>query len=346
MTLRILVMGGTKFIGRHFVESAIRKGHSVTLFHRGKTGPGLFHESAHLIGDRDRDLRLLENGTWDATVDFGAYLPRQIHALGKVLKQRSGLYALVSSTAVYAVPQAFGFDEDSPLVTLADPACEEVTDKTYGGLKVLCEQAAEKIFSNLLVIRPTYVVGPFDYTGRFTYWVERIARGGEVLAPGPQEAFFQLVDVRDLTAWITELLEHHVEGTFHVANPFPPVTFAQLLESIARTVAPAGTRFTWVDRSFLIEGGVDGTRLPLWPGASRDGVVEAADPARARLAGLVTRPLVDTIRELHIHEAQSPTPVEASVGLTAVQEASLLTAWRLQRPEAGTGSREHDARDQ
>lgn len=223
----------------------------MTLFHRGRAGAGLFPECAHFIGNRERDLHLLENGNWDATVDLSAYLPRQVHALGQVLKQRSGLYALVSSTAVYAAPQAFGFDEDSPRVALADPACEEVTDETYGGLKVLCEQAAEKTFSNLLIVRPTYVVGPFDYTGRFTYWVERIARGGEVLAPGPQEAFFQLIDVRDLTGWVTKLLEQHVEGTFHVANPFPPVTFAQLLEDIARAVAPAGTRFTWVDRSFL-----------------------------------------------------------------------------------------------
>jgi 2'-hydroxyisoflavone reductase len=330
MTLRILVMGGTRFIGRHFVQSAVRRGHSVTLFHRGRTGAGLFPECINFIGDRDHDLSLLEKDSWDATVDLSAYLPRQVHALGEVLKRRSGLYVLVSSTAVYAASQTFGFDEDSRLATLVDPACGEVTDKTYGGLKVLCEQAAEIMFSNVLIVRPTYVVGPFDYTGRFTYWVERIAMGGEVLAPGPQDTFFQLIDVRDLASWITNLLEQHVEGIFHAANPFPPVTFAQLLGIIAQAVAPAGTRFTWVDRSFLIEAEVDARSLPLWPGANPEGVLEAANPARARSAGLVTRPLVDTIRELYVHEAQSPTSVEGPLGLTAARETSLLKAWRQQ----------------
>ncbi|MFI7080218.1 NAD-dependent epimerase/dehydratase family protein [Micromonospora sp. NPDC049903] len=326
--MRILVMGGTKFIGRHFVIAAERRGHSVTLFHRGRHSTTLFPDAEQVIGDRDRDLGLLADGTWDTTVDFSAYVPRQVRQIGAALGERSGRYVLLSSTAVYAPPQRYGFREDAPLVALSDPTTEDMTDETYGGLKALCERAASETFSDPLIVRPTYVVGPLDYTGRFTWWVQRIARGGEVLAPGPQDALFQLIDVRDLTEWLVRMLEAGSGGTYHLAHPFPPVSFGTMLADIVGVVGRNDTTLTWVDREFLLAAGVDGTSLPLWPGAGPDGVLEAADPARAIGVGLVTRSLPETIRDLYQHECASPTPVPEPVGMTPEAETELLQRWR------------------
>jgi len=179
-------------MGRHFVEAAIAKGHKVTLFHRGRSGAELFPEATHLIGDRDKSLDFPTAAEWDATVDFSAYLPRHVRELSSAVTGRSGVYVFISTTAAYAPPQRYGFTEDSPLVGLSDTSSEEVTDETYGGLKVLCERAAEELFQECVIVRPTYVVGPLDYSGRFTYWVRRIAQGGEVLSPGPADAFFSM----------------------------------------------------------------------------------------------------------------------------------------------------------
>lgn len=326
--MRILTIGGTRFIGRHFVERAISRNHSVTLFHRGQSTSSLFRQSTHVVGDRNNDLQLLADGSWDVTVDFSAFTPRQVRQLAVAIRSRSDQYMLVSSTAVYAPPEPYGFDEDAPRITLADPVPEEVTNDSYGGLKALCEDAAIQCFSDPLIIRPTYVVGPYDYTGRFTYWVNRIARGGDILAPGPTDAYFQLIDVRDLTEWMVSLLEQDITGTYHAATPFPPTSFGKLLDDIASCVAPSGTTFSWVDQSYLLNTRLEGAELPLWPGANPDGIIEAADPSRAKRTGLVTRPIIETIRQICDHELHSPTPVKTPVGLDAKREAELLASWR------------------
>ena len=178
--MRILLIGGTRFIGRHVVESALAANHEVTIFHRGKTGADLFPDVEHRIGDRNADLSPLAEGTWDATVDTCAYVPNQVHELADTLGQRGGHYLLVSSVSAYASPITRGYTEDAPLAQLDDPTTEEVTDETYGGLKVLCERVAvERFGPRTAIVRPTYVVGPDDYTWRFPYWVARIAKGGE-----------------------------------------------------------------------------------------------------------------------------------------------------------------------
>ena len=184
--MRILVIGGTRFVGKHFVEQAVARGHDVTLFHRGRTGMDLFPDLDHRIGDRDTDLSTLAEGEWDATVDTCAYLPRQVHTLADILGDRGGHHLLVSSVSVYAPPTGPGIDEDAALIELDDPTAEVVTAETYGGLKVLCERAAvERHGPSTLLVRPTYVVGPDDYTWRFPWWVQRIARGGTVVASVP-----------------------------------------------------------------------------------------------------------------------------------------------------------------
>ena len=291
--MRILIIGGTVFVGRHIAEAAIAAGHDVSVFHRGRSGADLFPGATHLTGDRDSDLAALATGEWDATIDVCAYFPRQVEVLAGALGGRAGRYVLISSTSAYKTPVSSGFDEDAPLAELADPATEEISDETYGGLKVACERLAAELFGpdRTTVIRPTYVVGPHDYSYRFTWWVERIARGGTVLAPGPQDGPIQVIDARDMGHWIVSLAERAVAGTFHAVSPPPPFGFGEMLEAIAAVVAPAGTRLTWVDADFLIEFGESAESIPLWPGGDSESDINTADPSRAYAAGLAPRPL-------------------------------------------------------
>jgi 2'-hydroxyisoflavone reductase len=326
--VRILIIGGTRFVGRHIAAAALDRGHEVTLFHRGKSGTDLFGEATHLLGDRDGDLAALGSGTWDATIDVCAYVPRQVDTLAAALGDRGGRYVFISSLSVYATPQPPLFDEDAPLIELPDPTVEEVTDATYGGLKVLCERAGRDRFGDgTLVIRPTYVVGPFDYTGRFTWWLRRIARGGEVLAPEPADAPIQVIDARDMATWAVELVEKGAGGTFNGVSPSPPFGFADLLGEIAAVAGPPGTTLTWVDRSFLLEAGENDLTLPMWPGGDPAGMFEAADTSRSYGSGLAPRPLARTIRETLEHELAEPTQVRFDVGIPAEREADLLARW-------------------
>lgn len=324
-TLRLLVVGGTQFVGRHIVTAALDRGHEVTLLHRGRTGDDLFPDATHVHADRDGDLTAvpeLTEGSWDATVDVSAYVPRQVRALGAALGGRAGRYLYVSTVSVYD-PPAPDFDEDAPLLALDDPTTEQVTAETYGGLKALCEHAARGAFAALTVVRPTYVVGPWDHTGRFTYWVRRIARGGEVLVPGPADAPVQVVDARDQAAFVVSLVERGIDGTFSCCTPAPPYGLGDLLAAVVAEVAPPGTALTWVSPEFLHAHDVPASALPLWHGGARE-PVGAASPGRAYAAGLTPRPLARTIRDTLDHE---PTPLVDGVGLDAEREAELLAAW-------------------
>jgi 2'-hydroxyisoflavone reductase len=329
--MRILLIGGTRFIGRHVVESALAAGHDVTIFHRGKTGGELFPDVEHRIGDRNTDLSSLADGRWDATVDTCAYVPRQVHELAEALGERAGHYELVSSVSAYASPPLRGFREDAPLAQLDDPTVEEVTDETYGGLKVLCERAAvERFGPRTVLVRPTYVVGPDDYTWRFPWWVARIARGGDVLAPGPADAPSQVIDVRDMATWMVGLLERGESGPFHAAGPSASFTWGEQLDAIAGSVAAAGTTLHWVAAQFLVEARVDDTAVPLWPGVDPDVLVMTADPAAALATGLTIRPLAETVRDTLAWTRTVEQP--AKPGLAPADEAVLLEKWRAQHP--------------
>ena len=332
--MRILIIGGTKFVGRHISEAALGAGHDLTVFHRGSTGAELFPRAAHLIGDRNGDLAALSAGEWDATIDVSAYFPRQVRSLAGALNGRGGQYVLISSTSAYRTPVAPGFSEDAPLAELDDPATEEITDQTYGGLKVACERAAVELFgpggtaAGATVVRPTYVIGPYDYSYRLTWWVERIARGGTVLAPGGAADPIQVIDARDMGSWIVSLASRAVTGVFHAVSPAPPFGFGDLLEAIAAEVAPPGTTLTWVDADFLTEQAETETHLPLWPGGDSERDINTADPSAAYAAGLTPRPIRQSVAEIREAEQAAPTPVPAGLGLTPEREAELLTAWR------------------
>ena len=288
--MRLLVIGGTRFVGRHLVEAALAAGHDVTLVHRSATE--LFPSARHVLADRDDDLSALADGEWDATVDMCAYLPGQVRSLAAALGDRGGHHVLVSSVSVYADPPGPGGDEDSALLPVAGDDVDEVTETTYGPLKVACERAATASYGDrLAVVRPTYVVGPNDHTGRYPWWVRRMARGGQVLAPGAPEDPAQVVDVRDLADFQLGLATGQIAGVFNAVRPTLP--WSELLEATA-AIAPAGTTLTWVDGEWLTEQGVTGADLPLWsegvvdwavrdvPGAGRGGGTAAPTAVRDR----------------------------------------------------------------
>jgi 2'-hydroxyisoflavone reductase len=327
--MRILIIGGTVFVGRHIAEAALAAGHDVTVFHRGRTGADLFPSATHLTGDRNEDLSALSTGQWDATIDVCAYFPSQVRQLGEALGGRGGQYVFISSTSAYRSPVSPGFSEDAPLAELDDPTSEEFADETYGGLKVACERTASELFGadGVTVVRPTYVIGPYDATYRFTWWVERMARGGTVLAPGGAADPIQVIDARDLGRWVVRTVERSVTGIFHAVSPPPPFGFGELLEAIAAEVAPWGTRLTWVDADFLVEFGESTETIPLWPGGDSEREINTADPARAYAAGLAPRPIRQSIAEIHAAELATAAKPPARVGLTAERESELLAAW-------------------
>ncbi|HXP19509.1 MAG TPA: NAD-dependent epimerase/dehydratase family protein [Streptosporangiaceae bacterium] len=331
--MRILIIGGTAFVGRHIAQTALTAGHDVTLFHRGQTGANLFPQATHLTGNRNEDLSALATARWDATIDVCGYLPGQVRSLAEALDGRGGKHVFISSVSVYRTPLAPGYTEDAPLAELDDPATQEINDRTYGGLKAACERAVTELYrpEGSAIVRPTYVIGPHDYSGRLTWWVERIARGGAVLAPGRPDYPIQVIDARDMAAWIVRLAAGPVTGVFHAASPMPPFGFGDLLEAIAAEVAPPGTRLIWVDPELLLAEGLNDTSLPIWPGADSEHDINAADPSAAFAAGLTPRSLRQSIAEIHSHELTSPTAMRPGVGLTPEREAGLLARWSSSR---------------
>ena len=340
--MKILLIGGTQFVGRHVVAALLADGDDVTLFHRGSTNPGLFPYAEHRLGDRNSDLSALATGSWDATIDTSAYIPRQVRGLAKALAGRGGRYVHISSISAYAEPLVPGFDEDAPLAVLDDPTTEVVNDQTYGGLKALCERAAHEWFGGagtgalapesatrqvpgvpVSIVRPTYVAGPYDHTRRFTWWVERVAQGGAVLAPGPKENPLQVIDARDLARFVVLLAHGQAGGTFHAVSPAPPFSFEDFLTTVLNEVGPGGTKLVWVAPEVLAKEGVTEAELPLWAGVGPGGVL-AASPARAIAAGLRVRPLAQTVRDVHEHELTEPFAGGARVGLALDRERELL----------------------
>ena len=314
--MRVLVLGGTQFLGRAVAESALAAGHELTLFNRGRSKPDLFPEAERLRGDRDGDLAALAGRRWDAIVDTSGYVPRVVRESAELLRD-SGQYTFVSSCSVYA---SFGepATESSAVATVADATTEDVAQH-YGALKALCEKVVEKVFAGrALHVRAGLIVGPYDPTGRFTYWPHRVARGGEVLVPGAPERPVQAIDVRDLGEWIVRSAETGLSGTFNASSP--PFPMRELLEACSGDAA-----FTHVDEGWLVERDVgQWVELPLWID-SRNPEWRAfmeTDVAKAVAAGLTIRPLAETARGALEHAR----PVEG-VGLMPEREAELLAEW-------------------
>jgi 2'-hydroxyisoflavone reductase len=326
--MRILIIGGTAFVGRHIAQAAIDARHEVSLFNRGQTNAGLFPQATHITGDRNTDLSALAHGSWDATVDVCAYFPRQVRSLAAALDGRGGKYVFISSVSAYQPPLPSGYDESAPLADVDDPEAEVVTEQNYGGLKAVCERVAAALNGpDTTIIRPTYVIGAHDRSYRFTWWVDRLSRGGTVLAPGNPDDPIQVIDAQDMGGWTVSLLERSIAGAFHAVSPAPPFGFGLMLEAIASEVAPAGTKLIWVDSDFLLAEGVDGAALPLWAEGNTDGAsLSAADPAAAFAAGLAPRPLRQSVADIRA-EDRAPGSGRPGIGLAADREAELLARW-------------------
>jgi 2'-hydroxyisoflavone reductase len=317
--MRLLVLGGTAFVGRHFVSAALDGGHEVTLFTRGRTNGDLFVEAEHLQGDRDGGLGGLEGRTFDTAVDLSGYLPRVVRASARLLAERVDRYVFVSSISVY--DDAPRLTETSPVQHLTEPGSEDVAAH-YGALKALCEEEVEAAFpGRALVIRPGLIVGARDYTGRFSYWPRRIAAGGEVLAPGSPAARVWVIDGSDLAAWMLRMAEADATGVFNADGPDYPLTFGELLDQ-CRSISGSGAELTWVDEGFLISREVaPWTELPVWLPAS-DPHPEV-DVSHAIAAGLTFRPIADTIRDV-LADEEPPT---REAGLAPERERELLAEW-------------------
>ncbi|MFY0574754.1 NAD-dependent epimerase/dehydratase family protein [Cystobacter fuscus] len=261
------------------------RGHTVTLFNRGKTRPQLFPDVEKLQGDRDPNkgegLKALEGRTWDAVIDTSGYVPRPVRASAQLLAPHVGQYVFISSISVYKDMTRPGLDETAPVATTSDPANETIGEENYGALKALCEQEAEAAFPGRTTnIRPGLIVGPEDPTQRFTYWPERVARGGEVLAPGDGSDPVQFIDVRDLAEWTLHALDNRDFGVFNATGPTRPLTVRELLEA-CKQASQSDATFTWADAAFLEQQKVSGwSDLPVWVPSTGDsaGVGQSATP--------------------------------------------------------------------
>jgi 2'-hydroxyisoflavone reductase len=328
---KILILGGTGFLGPQLVEACKARQHVVTLFNRGKTNPGLFPELEKLQGDRDGHLEALQGRRWDAVIDTSGYVPRIVEQSAKLLAPNVDQYVFVSTISVYDDPvDPKGGDESLRLAKLKEPGSEEV-QKYYGALKALCEQAVEAALPGRTTnVRPGLIVGPGDPTDRFTYWPVRIARGGEVLAPGDGNDRIQFVDVHDLAAWIIQTIEDKTVGTYNAVGPAAPLTMGELLDA-CRTAAGSDARFTWVDAKWLESKEVSPwSDMPVWVPSQPDSMgFTRISSARAIAKGLRFRAPVDTCRDTLAWWATQPEERRAKLksGISAEKEAELLAAW-------------------
>lgn len=328
--LRILILGGTGFIGPHQVRYALARGHQITLFNRGQTNPHLFPEVEKLRGDRDGDLESLKGREWDVVIDNSASIPRWVRDSAQLLKDSAGQYIYISTLSVYQGFPEHGMDETAPVRELADPMVEEVSSRTYGGRKVLCEREAQRAFpGRATVLRPGLIVGPGDRTDRWTYWPVRIARGGEVLAPGDPPRLVRYIDARDVSEWCVRLAEEDVTGTYNTVGPRSHLSMAEMLYGV-RAVVSNEISFTWVAEGFLAEQGIRAwSDMPAWlPQEGNEGYGSVSRD-RAIANGLTFRPLAVTARETLAWWSALPEERRSNprAGLPSEREKEVLAAW-------------------
>jgi 2'-hydroxyisoflavone reductase len=383
---RILILGGTGFLGPKTIAAAVARGHTVTIFNRGKREKllPLEHKVEHLYGNRDpklpadderdaegkllrpdaspKGLEQLVGRTWDVVIDNSGYFPRMVEASAQLLAKSADRYIFISSISAYAENPAQGGDEDTKLATLADPTVETMGAEfeNYGGLKVLCEQAASAAFpGRAAIVRPGYIIGPGDPTDRFTYWPVRIARGGDVLAPGAPDDPLQWIDVRDLSEWLVTLVEQGTAGTFNAVGPTTPGRWGDVLQACVAAAA-SGAKLEWVPSAWLEQNGMGGEdAFPIWtaPVGKFAGFHRWSND-RAEAAGLKFRPIADTVKSIlawypgeierrirvtrELEEAakakglppkKGPEPGSLRAGPKSEREQELLAKWRASRPK-------------
>ena len=326
--MRLLLLGGTVFLGKHIAADALQRGHDVTLFHRGVHGPDLFPAARHVLGDRDGGLDVLATETYDAVIDTSGYVPRVVRQSVALLGPRAPHYTFISSISAYRSLRSPGGTEEEPLAELPDEREESMA--FYGALKARCEAVVQESYAErCLVIRPGLIVGPDDPSDRFTYWVARFARQGEVLAPGGPDRPVQVIDVRDLAAWTLSMVERGAAGTYNATGPEPPLTLGTVLETCAR-VGGHRDQVTWVSEAFLAGHGVEPwSDIPLVVSQSEEderGMLSVSI-AKARAAGLALRPLGETVQDTLEWERGRSSGHPWRAGISPEREEELLAAW-------------------
>jgi 2'-hydroxyisoflavone reductase len=333
--MKILILGGKRFLGIALIHALLEAGHTPTLFNRGLTNPDLFPKLTNLIGDRETDLSALKRRKWDAVIDTSGYIPRIVKRSASFLSGKCENYIFISSISVYRDFRSPDISEDYPIAQLEDPSEEDYTGDFYGPLKALCEYEIQKNFNGkVTVIRPGLIVGPNDPTDRFSYWPYRVSLGGKVLAPAPPSSNMQFIDVRDLAEFIVRMVEKQQEGAFNVTGPKKPVTFGSLLVA-CREAALSDSTFVWVEEPFLLNEGVTPwTDLPLW--------VPSSDPSfagfyninnsKALKAGLTFRPLSKTVSDTLTWLKTRPESQKMKVGLDIARETELLIKYQKEHP--------------
>jgi 2'-hydroxyisoflavone reductase len=316
--LKLLLIGGPKFVGYSLIEAAQARGHELTTFNRGQTNPDLFPDIEKLHGDRDGGLAALEGRTWDAVLDTSGYVPRLVRDSARLLAGSAARYAFVSSISYYAdyrEPRA----EGDPAEELGDKPADRLMEdySNYGALKALCEQEVERAFGDrAILVRPGLIVGPHDPTDRFTYWPRRVERGGRILAPAPPDQPVQMIDVRDLADWMIRLVEDGRSGPFNATSPPGAITFGSMLD------ACGADEVVWVTEGFLADHGVEEwSDLPCWIASSNPdfAAFQLVPVDRALETGLAFRPLAETARDVPDWTGKA--------GLTAERESELLASW-------------------
>jgi 2'-hydroxyisoflavone reductase len=330
--MKILIIGGTRFVGRALTEVALAHGHEVTLFHRGQSNPDIFPEVERILGDRDGELAKLGNRQWDAVIDTCGYVPRIVKASAEYLADKVKTYVFISTISVYAESSMVGRDEDAELATTENETAEEVTGELYGPLKVLCEKAAEAAMpGRVLQIRPGLIVGPHDPTNRFTYWPVRVRKGGDVLVPDDGSSFTQFIDVRDLADFTIKCLEERVIGTFNATGPEKPATLQQVLDA-SKQVSGSNPNFVYAPAAWLLEKEVGPwMEMPLWIPTKDDQALMQISVARAVAKGLKFRPLEETIRDTYAwYDEIKGDERQWNAGMKPEREAALLAELKAQ----------------
>jgi 2'-hydroxyisoflavone reductase len=328
--VKVLIIGGTRFLGRALVDSALVRGHDITLFNRGQSNPDLFPQVEKLRGNRENeaDLGVLAGRRWDVVIDTCGYVPRHVRNTAKRLADQVDRYMFISTISVYSDSRTPGQDETASLGMLQDDSTEEITGETYGPLKVLCERAAEGALpGRTLIIRPGLIVGPHDPTDRFTYWPVRLDRGGDVLAPGEPEVRTQIIDVRDLADWTIRMAEAKETGVFNATGPQGGLSMGEVIET-CRHAASHPSSVIWVPEAFLVRQEVGPwMELPLWLQEADRGLM-AVKVNKAVQAGLTFRPLADTVRDTLVWAQTRLTDHQWRAGISPEKERQVLDAWK------------------
>ena len=327
----LLILGGTGFIGPHLTDHALQRGWTVTHFNRGRRAADGVAGVETLHGDRKGQLDALRGRKWDAVVDNTGYIPKYVKESVELLAPNTGYCLFISSISAYA-SFARPNHEASPTGKLGNPDEEQITNETYGPMKALCEQYTMQAYGERAsVVRPGYIVGPLDPTDRFTYWPVRAARGGEMLAPGTPEDPVQIIDVRDLSAWMLALVEQRAQGYYNAVTRPREYTIGDILRASLAASPQSGTKPTWVPESFLFtQWPADEVDVPPWSpmGGEYAGAALTSND-RARAAGLATRPLADTVRDTLAWFRTLPAERQANLkaGIAAERESATLAAW-------------------